>query len=62
MWESVTILKSPLRFGVILETFVAIAVLVGLFAGRLYLGRLATEWRDQLPPHLRGRWTQQAFD
>jgi hypothetical protein len=47
---------------VILETFVAIAVLVGLFAGRLYLGRLATEWRDQLPPHLRGRWTQQAFD
>jgi hypothetical protein len=45
-----------------LETFVAIAALVGLFAGRLYLGRLASEWPAQLPPHLRGRWTQQAFD
>jgi hypothetical protein len=48
--------------GAILETFVAIAVLVGLFAGRLYLGRLAAEWSAQLPPHLRGRWMQQAFD
>jgi hypothetical protein len=45
-----------------LETFVAIAALVGLFAGRLYLGRLANEWFAQLPPHLRGRWMQQAFD
>jgi len=51
-----------LSLGAILETFVAIAVLVGLFAGRLYLGRLASEWSAQLPPHLRGRWMQQAFD
>ena len=52
---------SPALAGVVLA-FVAIAALVGLFDGRLYLGRLASEWSAQLPPHLRGRWAQQAFD
>jgi hypothetical protein len=62
MWEFDGYIEVTPSLGAILETFVAIAALVALFAGRLYLGRLAAEWFEQLPPHLRGRWMQQAFD